>query len=86
MYKVTVHQTRGSQTVVVETNAKTWGELKEDLKNNNVDPNGMTAIVGENKMTLDLASALLPKGITVGSIVTDNFTLFLTPKTQKAGV
>lgn len=85
MKTVTVYSTRGQQQVKVETTANTWGELQKDLSAANVDYNGMKAIIGETKSVLELNSAILPKGLTIGGQVTDNFSLFLTPVKQKAG-
>ena len=85
MRTITVYQTRGQQTVKVETSANTWGELKRDLSANNVDYSGMKVIIGETKTVLELDNAVLPKGLTVGGQVTDNCTIFLSPMKQKAG-
>lgn len=85
MKTVTVYQTKGQQTVKVETTANTWGELQRDLSSNNVEFSGMKAIIGETKTVLELNNAVLPKGLTIGGQVTDNFTLFLSPAKQKAG-
>lgn len=82
---ITIYQTKGQQTVKVETNASTWGELKRDLSANNVEYSGMKAIIGETKTVLELENAVLPKGLTIAGEVTDNFTLFLSPAKQKAG-
>lgn len=82
---VTVYSTRGQQQVKVETSANTWAELQKDLDKNGVEYAGMKAIVGETKTVLELGSAVLPKGLTIGGKVTDDFCLFLTPIKQKAG-
>lgn len=83
---VTVFATRGNtKGVKVETEATTWAELKRDLAANNIDYSNMKAIVGETKTSLDLDNAVLPVGVTVGDKVSNNFTLFLSPKAQKAG-
>lgn len=85
MKTITVYSTRGQQSVKVETEANTWGELKKDLTKNGVDYSGMKVIVGETKSVLELESAVLPKGLTVGGEVTDNCTIFLSVLKQKAG-
>jgi len=85
MKTVTVYQTRGQQSVKVQTNANTWSELKKDLDASGVEYQGMKAIIGETKTVLELENAVLPKGLTVSGQVTDDFTLFLSVAKQKAG-
>ena len=85
MKNVTIYSTRGQQQVKIETTANTWAELQKDLDKAGVEYSGMKAIIGETKSVLELGSAVLPKGLTIGGKVTDDFCLFLTPVKQKAG-
>lgn len=85
MRTVRIITTKGASNFTIETNANTWGELQKDLDANNVQYQGMKAIVGENNTTLDLKDAVLPKGLEISGKVTDNFTLFLAATKMKAG-
>ena len=85
MANVTVFSTKGKKRSVVTTNAETWGQLKEDLLASGIDINGQKAIVGETQTTLESSKAVLPKGLDIRGVVSDNFTLFLTPIKVKSG-
>jgi hypothetical protein len=85
MAKVTVFSTKGQKQTIVETTATTWGELKKDLDIKGIQYDGMQAVVRETKGILKLDGAVLPKGLTVGDGVTDDFVLFLSPSKQTAG-
>lgn len=85
MAKVTVFSTKGKKRFVVETEANTWGELKEALAAEDVEVKNMKAIVGETQTTLESSAAVLPKGLTQAGEVTKDFTLFLTPVKVKSG-
>ena len=82
---VTVFNTVGSKKTIIETEAQTWEELKHDLDAKEIAHNGMRAIVGENQTTLESNGARLPLGLTVGSELTNDFTLFLSPRKIKSG-
>lgn len=75
--KVTVFSTKGAKRSVIETSATTWGVLKDQLMANNIPVDGMRAIVGETKVTLESSAAVLP--------VDFDFTLFLSPTKVKSG-
>ena len=75
--KVTVFSTKGAKRSVIETSAATWGVLKNQLIANNIPVDGMRAIVGETKVTLESSAAVLP--------VDFDFTLFLSPTKVKSG-
>lgn len=85
MAQVTVFSTKGKKRFVVETEANTWGELKQVLTSEGVEVDNMKAIVGENQTTLESSAAVLPKGLTTAGEVTKDFTLFLTPVKVKSG-
>jgi hypothetical protein len=61
---------------IVETSARTWGELQADLDSQGIGYQKMKAVIGENKLTLEADGAMLP---------TQGFTLFLMNKKTKAG-
>ena len=74
MRKVTLKLTTQKDLIVVETNARTFGELKKELKN--VKWDGMRVVERSTKNTLEMDEAILP--------ATD-FVLFLVPEKVKAG-
>lgn len=74
--KVTVVSTSGFGYKVIETGAKTWGELRSILSEDIRDIDRLTAVESIRKSTLDLETAELPM---------ENFTLFLRPANTKAG-
>lgn len=84
MKKVTIYSTRGQKGQVIETSANTWGELQEDLTANGVEYDNMRAIIGENQVSLELASSVLTFQSQVGGV--PSMSLILSPKTQKAGI
>jgi hypothetical protein len=86
MRTVRIITTKGASNFTITTEAQTWNELQKDLDANNVQYQGMKAIVGETNTTLDLKDAVLPKGLTIGGKVTNDFTLFLAATKMKAGV
>ena len=76
--KVTVFSTKGAKKSVINSSAKTWGELRKDLAEAGIPYSGMRAILGETKVTLESSAAVLP--------VDFDFTLFLSPVKVKSGV
>lgn len=76
MRKIKVYSTNGRTNIDIETEAIDFGGLKRDLSSNNISYDGMRAVIGENKNTLEVDTAMLPDG---------DFTLFLTPKKIKSG-
>lgn len=78
MKQVTVYSTSlGTESKIFSTNARTFGELINDLSSNGIEYNSgnMKAILG-TRVTLESREAQLPEG---------NFQLFLLPKKTKSG-
>lgn len=76
MRNVTVYSTSGKTNVKIETGATTFGELTPQLRENGFNLDGMKAVVGETKVTLEADGAVLPDG---------EFKLFLMPLKTKSG-
>lgn len=74
---VTVYSTSGKNNVKIETSATTFGELKPFLREQGFSLDGMKAVVGETKVTLEADAAILPE---------TDFKLFLMPFKTKSGV
>lgn len=75
MAKVTIFSTKGSTKKVHETNAKTWGELKNEISEF-YDLSNLQATENVNRTDLVSDLAALPSG---------DFTLFLRPVKTKSG-
>ena len=73
---VTVYSTSGKTNVKIESGASTFGELTPQLRENGFNLDGMKAVVGETKVTLEADGAVLPEG---------EFKLFLMPLKTKSG-
>lgn len=74
MKKVTIVSTNTDQVFDIETNAETWGELSRHERIGGA--NGMRAMIGETKHTLESPDAILPQ---------TDFTLYLSPSKVKSG-
>ena len=72
--KVTLKVTSQKDLIKVESNARTFGELKKEVKE--VKWTGMRVVERSTKNTLDMDDAILPAG---------EFTLFLVPEKVKSG-
>jgi hypothetical protein len=70
--KVTVWSTQERSTQTIETSAKTWGELKNELSN----VGNTRAVIRETRNTLESGQAELPN---------QDFTLFLYPEKVRSG-
>ena len=73
--KITVYSTKGQQKYAHETQATTWGALKQELSGV-FDFNSLNATENITKRDLTVDTAELP---------TTDFILFLRPKTTKSG-
>lgn len=73
--KITVYSTKGQQKYAHETQATTWGALKQELSGV-FDFNSLNATENITKRDLTVDAAELP---------TTDFILFLRPKTTKSG-
>jgi hypothetical protein len=77
--QVLLYSTVGKQKVLVETDAKTWGELIPTV----LDKYGISdiakfkCVIGDTKLTLESREAVLPD---------KDFALFILPKKTKAGI
>jgi len=73
---VLVYSTVGKGVVEFDTQAATWLDLKKNLREMQVKFDGMKAVIGENRHTLESDQATLPDG---------DFSLFLMPIKVKSG-
>ena len=65
-----------ANNTTIQIEAATWGELKQELTNRNIQTDSMKAVVGETRVTLESPHAQLPEG---------DFTLYLMPVKNKSG-
>jgi len=87
MLKIKIISTLTDQGQTIETQAKTFGELKRELAKNESFGDvkkGVTAVISENGNSLDLNEAELPSGLSTNADGRD-FTLFLYPIETKGG-
>ena len=75
MRQVVVINGRTSSKVTFESEATTWGQLKDKLVAEGVDMTNMVAAIKETHNTLDLPEAVLPE---------KDFTIFLLAQRQAA--
>jgi hypothetical protein len=74
---VTVFNTHGqNRNVLSGVTARTWSELQNVLRRNNVSYDGMRAVVGDTQVTLESEGAQIPD---------QDFTLFLLPSKVRSG-
>lgn len=76
MRQITVFSMRLGVPKNITSGATTWGELKNELISQGIDPNGMKAIVKDLAITLEADAAQLPEG---------SFVVMLTPSEVKSG-
>lgn len=75
--KVTIYSTAGKRAEVLENvNADNWKDLKGVLREMGVSYDGMKAVIGESRVTLESDKATLPE---------TEFSLFLMPVKTKSG-
>jgi hypothetical protein len=88
MLKIKIISTLTDYGEMIETQAKNFGELKKELKENekfgDVKKN-ITAVIAENGNSLDLNNSQLPSGLSTNLDKRD-FTLFLYPVETKGGI
>lgn len=80
--KLTVIDTRTMSTKVFESNATTVAELKEDLRAQGIDPEGMAIQEGLTKTELLSNETILPHDIPWRGTVTNNLVLRLTKQSK----
>jgi len=73
---ITVASTQRSGAKELRSEATTWGQLKDALRNDFSDLDKMRAVVRETRVDLASDEAMLPE---------ESFTILLTPKQIKAG-
>ena len=81
--KITVVQTKNQKKSVVMTNAETLGQLKEALKEKNIDYDGMTFYEGLSKTELKHDDSILPHDIERNGTVTNELVFMLTNTDKK---
>jgi hypothetical protein len=74
---ITVFSTKGKQKAKIDTDVKTWGELKPLVEAEGYDLSKLHATENVNRHDLNHKDGSLPEG---------NFTLFLRPKKTKSGL
>jgi hypothetical protein len=75
---VTVFSTGGNnRKVTFPSSAKTWGDLKNDMDDNGVSYDGMTAVERTSKNAFTVNESVLPEG---------DFLIYLMPEKTKSGV
>ena len=84
MRKIRVINSNLGKVKNVETDATTWGQLKEQISD--MFRGEVNAVVKENQVSLELSSATLPEGDLAGEDKDQDFTLFVVTKESKAGV
>jgi hypothetical protein len=79
MKNVKIYTSNTGDGKVITTEARTFGELKNDLQANGIlfNNESMKAVIGETRTTLELDGAILPE---------TDFGLFLFPKKTKSGM
>ena len=75
--QITIISTSGNEITDIHSDAKTWGELQQELQEHNISYVGKKAIVGETKNTFESRNSVLP---------TNSFELYLMPLRSKSGV
>jgi len=76
MRKVTIITTQGSKTEF-DTSATNWGALKSELEGRSIPTEGMKAVLGTTRTTLELNESSLPN---------EDFKVFLYPNKVKSGI
>lgn len=81
--KITIVQTKNQKKSVIMTSATTLGELKDDLRTNGIDYNGMTFYEGLSKTELKTDESILPHDIERGGVITNELVFMLTNTEKK---
>ena len=81
--KITVVQTKNQTKSVIMTSATTLGELKDDLRTNGIDYEGMTFYEGLSKTELKTDESILPHDIERNGIITNELVFMLTNAQKK---
>lgn len=81
--KITIVQTKNQKKSVIMTSATTLGELKDDLRTNGVDYEGMTFYEGLSKTELKTDESILPHDIERNGVITNELVFMLTNTEKK---
>lgn len=81
--KVTVMSNKGANIVVIESQATTLGELKEELSTAGVSYDGMAIFEGVSRTTLLDDASILPSNLPYKGVVTNDLVILLSPKDKK---
>lgn len=81
--KITIISTKTQSKKVINTNAITLGELKDELDNNNIDYEDMTFHEGLSKTDMTDNAAVLPHDIEYRGKVTNDLVFMLTNTNKK---
>lgn len=81
--RFTVVDTRSNQVKTFNSEATTVGELKQDLRNIGINPDGMAIQEGLTKTELGSDSSLLPSDVNYRGTVTNNLVFRLTQPNKK---
>lgn len=81
--KITIIQTKNQKKSVIMTSATTLGELKDDLRTNGIDYDGMTFYEGLSKTELKTDESILPHDIERNGVITNELVFMLTNTNKK---
>ena len=81
--KITVVQTKNQKKSVIMSAATTLAELKNDLRANGIDYDGMTFFEGTSKVELKNDASVLPHDVPYKGIVTNELVFMLTNTNKK---
>ena len=81
--KITVVQTKNQKKSVIMSAATTLAELKNDLRANGIDYDGMTFFEGTSKIELKNDASVLPHDVPYKGIVTNELVFMLTNTNKK---
>lgn len=81
--KIVVVQTKNQKKSVIMSAATTLAELKNDLRANNIDYNGMTFFEGTSKVELKNDASVLPHDVPYKGTVTNELVFMLTNTNKK---
>lgn len=81
--KITVIETKNQKKSVIMSSATTLGELKNDLREANIDYDGMTFFEGVSHVELKLDDAVLPHDVPYRGTTTNELVFMLTNTNKK---
>lgn len=81
--KITVVQTKNQKKSVIMSAATTLAELKNDLRANNIDYDGMTFFEGTSKVELKNDASVLPHDVPYKGTITNELVFMLTNTNKK---